>query len=50
MALDPPKTPEDAAQKIRDIWFTLPEDYAQNLALSVPSRLRNAIARRGYRF
>ena len=50
MALDPPKTPEEAAQKVRGIWFSLPEDYAQILALSVPTRLRNAIARRGYRF
>ena len=44
MASDPPKTPEEAAQKV---WFSLPEDYAQNLALKVPTPLRNAIARRG---
>ena len=44
LALDPPKTPEEAAQKIRDIGLNLPKNYAQNLALSIFRRIQNVIA------
>ena len=41
LALDPLKTSEETAQKVSDIWFSLPKSYAQDFALSVPRRLRN---------
>ena len=49
LADHPPTTPQDAASKNHDIWISFPEKYAQNLALSMPKRLRKTIERRGYR-